>query len=391
MPILAGIVETPTLRKDGTLLEDDGYDPRSGLLLDKGGIVYPKIPDRPTREEARSALAVLKVPFQDFPFVKNAKCESPSLSVMLSAVLTALVRRTLHSAPIHGTSAPTMGTGKTLAQDTVSLIATGRLTTAMSQGGNEEEDEKRLFSVLLQGDQILLIDNVKRPIEGDALCTILTQSTWQCRVLGESRKVEVPTNVLMLASGNNLTFKGDMITRALLCKMDAGMEKPEIRRFDVDLKTEIPKRRPELVTAGLTALRAFVVAGRPGLRELEPFGRFEDWSNLVRGALVGLGEADPCKTRAYIAVDDPERSDLGQLLAAVVDNIEGWWTAKQLVEVEASDGILAEAIEQVGSAYNPRKLGNYLRTKEGRIVNGLKLESCDDKSQKIKKYRVVKV
>lgn len=201
----------------------------------------------------------------------------------------------------------------------------------------------------------------------------------------------MPTNVLMLASGNNLTFKGDMITRALLCKMDAGIEKPETRRFDVDLKAEIPKLRPELVAAGLTASRAFVVAGRPSLRELEPFGRFEEWSNLVRGALVWLGEANPCKTRAYIAVDDPERSDLGQLLAAVVDNIEGWWTAKQLVEVEASDGILEEAIEQVGSAYNPRKLGNYLRTKEGRIVNGLKLEGRDDKSQKIKKYRVVKV
>ena len=208
-----------------------------------------------------------------------------------------------------------MGTGKTLAQDAVSLIATGRLTTAMSQGANEE-DEKRLFSVLLQGDQILLIDNVKRAIEGDALCTILTQSTWQCRVWGRARKVEVPTNVLMLASGNNLTFKGDMITRALLCKMDAGIEKPEIRRFDVDLKAEIPKRRPELVAAGLTALRAFVVAERPGLRDLEPFGRFEEWSNLVRGALVWLGEPDPCKTRAYIAVDNPEHSDLGQLLAA---------------------------------------------------------------------------
>jgi hypothetical protein len=391
MPILAGIVETPTLRRDGTLLEADGYDPESGLLLDKGGVDYPKVPDRPTREDALAAMAALKVPFQDFPFVRNAKGESPSFSVMLSAVLTALVRRTLHSAPIHGTSAPTMGTGKTLAQDAVSLIATGRLTTAMSQGANEEEDEKRLFSVLLQGDQILLIDNVKRPIEGDALCTILTQSTWQCRVLGESRKVEVPTNVLMLASGNNLTFKGDMITRALLCKMDAGMEKPEIRRFDVDLKAEIPKRRPELVAAGLTALRAFVVAERPGLRELEPFGRFEEWSNLVRGALVWLGEADPCKTRAYIAVDDPERSDLSQLLAAIVDNIEGWWTAKELVQVEASDGILEEAIDQVGATYNPRKLGNYLRTKEGRIVDGLKLESRDDKSQKIKKYRVVKV
>ena len=52
------------------------------------------------------------------------------------------------------------------------MVATGRLATAMSQGANEEEDEKRLFSVLLQGDLILLIDNVRRPIQGDALCTI---------------------------------------------------------------------------------------------------------------------------------------------------------------------------------------------------------------------------
>src|SRR5262249_14917208 len=144
------------------------------------------------------------------------------------------------------------------------LIATGRLTTAMSQGANEEEDEKRLFSVLLQNDLILLIDNVKRPIEGDALCTILTQSSWQSRVLGENRKVEVQTNALMMASGNNLTFKGDMTTRALLCRLDAKMENPETRRFDVDLKSWIPEHRTALVVAGLTVLRAFVVAGRPG-------------------------------------------------------------------------------------------------------------------------------
>ena len=81
-PILAG-VETPTLRKDGTLLEADGYDPKSGLLLDKGGVDYPKVPERPTREDALAAMAALKVPFQDFPFVKNAKGESPSFSVML--------------------------------------------------------------------------------------------------------------------------------------------------------------------------------------------------------------------------------------------------------------------------------------------------------------------
>lgn len=391
-PVLNGVIETPTLRRDGTLLEDDGYDAASGLLLAKGGVEFPSVKDAPTFDDAREALEQLKEPFKDFPFVANAKGESPSRSVMLSAVLTGVVRRTLHSAPIHGTSAPTMGTGKTLAMDVVSLIVTGRLTTAMSQGANEEEDEKRLFSVLLQNDQILLIDNVKRPIEGDALCTILTQSTWQSRILGENRKVAVPTNALFLASGNNLTFKGDMVTRALLCRMDARVERPETRRFTVDLKAEIPKRRPELVAAVLTVLRAFVVAGRPGLEQLTPFGRFEDWSNLVRGALVWLGEPDPCRTRNFIAVDDPERNDLEQLLIAMHDHAgDRPCAAKELIEMcDCSDTSLLDAIESAVPKATAKTLGSYLKQREGKIVGGLHLRGVFDKHRKLWTYRAKK-
>ncbi len=391
-PVLSGVIETPTLRRDGTLLEDDGYDAQSGLLLAKGGIEFPTVKDTPTFDDATEALEKLKQPFKDFPFVTNPKSESPSRSVMLSAVLTGVVRRTLHSAPIHGTSAPTMGTGKTLAMDVVSLIVTGRLTTAMSQGANEEEDEKRLFSVLLQNDQVLLIDNVKRPIEGDALCTILTQSTWQSRILGENRKVAVPTNALFLASGNNLTFKGDMVTRALLCRMDARIERPETRRFSVDLKAEIPKRRPELVVAALTVLRAFVVAGRPGLDRLTPFGRFEDWSNLVRGALVWLGEPDPCRTRNFIAVDDPERNDLEHLLIAMHDNAgDRACAAKELIEMcDCSDTSLLEAIESAVPRATAKTLGVYLKRYEGKIVGGLHLHGAYDKHRKLWIYRAKK-
>lgn len=392
LPVINGAIEAPTLRRDGSIIDSDGYDPKSGLLLDMGGVEFPDVPEQPTRADALASLELLKKPFAGFPFVANAKGRSASRSVMLSAALTALVRRTLHSAPMHGTSAPTMATGKTLAIDVVSMIATGRLTTAMSQGANEEEDEKRLFSVLLQNDLILLIDNVKRPIEGDALCTALTQSTWQSRILGESRRVEVPTNVLMMASGNNLTYKGDMTTRSLLCRLDAQMENPETRRFDIDLKTWVPKHRVELVVAGLTVLRAFVVAGRPGLKELTPFGRFEDWSNLVRGALVWLGEPDPCKTRDFIATDDPERNDLEQLFAAIKDNTgDAPWSAGELIRMgeECSDGWLTEAIESaVPGRSNAKSLGQYLHARNGKILGGMRLVGRYDSHGKMWKYTV---
>jgi hypothetical protein len=392
LPWLAGIVETPTLRCDGTLLNAPGYDPESGLLLDMGDAEYPAIADQPSREVARAALGYIAEPFKGFPFVPDGRNgTSASRSVMLSAVLTALVRRTLPTAPMHGVSAPTPGTGKTLAIQVVSMIAMGRAITAMSQGANGEEDEKRLFSVLMQGDQMVAIDNVTRPIGGDALCTILTEPTWQNRILGESRNVSVQTNALLTATGNNLTFAGDMTRRALLCRMDAGLENPEGRSFDMDLRTWVPEHRVRLVAAGLTVLRAFVCAGRPGLDRLKPFGSFEAWSNLVRGALVWLGEPDPCITRKHIAADDPVKAQLAAFFTSAHNAMgDRWFNAGDLLKesFEAVDD-LSDIIYAVVPKANRLSLGHFLKANENKIVGGLTLRSRFDSHQKSWAYRII--
>lgn len=391
LPWLGGIIETPTLRSDGTLLTAPGYDPASGLLLDAGHAVFPAIPEHPSREDALAALALLAEPFKGFPFVPDGRNgTSASRSVMLSAVLTALVRRTLPTAPMHGVSAPTPGTGKTLALQAVSMIAMGRTLTSMSQGSNPEEDEKRLFSVLMQGDQIVGIDNVTRPVGGDALCTVLTEPTWQNRILGESRNVSVQTNALITATGNNLTFAGDMTRRALLCRMDAGLENPEGRAFDIDLRTWVPANRTRLVVAGLTILRAFVCAGRPGLDRLKPFGSFEDWSNLVRGALVWLGEPDPCITRKHIAADDPVKAQLSAFFTAAHKVMgDRWFTAGDLMKesVEADDD-LGDIIYAAVPKANRISMGLFLKTNENKIIGGLTLRSQYDNHEKSRKYKI---
>jgi hypothetical protein len=382
LPVLRGIIETPTLRADGTLLSKPGYDTDSGLMLDTAGVEYPAIPDQPTKEQAQAALDLLKGPLAGFPFVPDNE-DSPqgpsaSRSVALSALLTSVCRRTLRSAPLHGFSAPTMGTGKSLLCDVVSMLATGRPASAMSQGKTDEEDEKRLLGVLMQGDPLLVIDNVERPLGGDSLCTILTQESWQGRLLGENKQIHIPTTVLFMATGNNLTFKGDMTTRTLVCQLDAGVEKPEERRFQVDLKTEVPRRRAELVGAALTVLRAFIVAGRPGLDKLTPFGRFETWSDLVRGALVWLGEPDPCATRELIAKRDPVRNDFSTVVSAILgaDGIDVGkpFSATEIVNLQQQDAALRDALESaLPRGVNIRTISDYLGDKDGRIVDGYRL------------------
>ena len=390
VPTLHGIIETPTMRADGTLLNVAGYDSRSGLLLDMGSLKVPSIPDAPMRSQALAALAVLKEPFADFPFVPDGpNGTSASRSVMLSTVLTGLVRRTLSAAPVHGVSAPTPGTGKSLAVQVAAMTVIGRPITAMSQGASEEEDEKRLFTILMQGDQMVSIDNVTRPIGSDALCTILTEPTWQSRVLGQSRNVSVNTNVLLTATGNNLVFASDMTRRALLCRM----ENPEGRSFKRDLRAWVPEHRGQLVAAGLTVLRAFVAAGRPGLAELPPFGSFEAWSNLVRGALVWLGEPDPCLTREHILADDPIKSRLSAFFATVYHATAGqWFTASELLK-QAEDGNEPDAelegiIYEVVPKASSISLGVFLKANESKIIGGLTLVGQENKHKKIREYKM---
>lgn len=387
---LRAVVEAPTLRPDGSVIQTEGYDQTSGFYLDFGGTAFPPVPDNPTRDDALAAMALLKEPIAGFPFVVEPEIgpgASSSRSVALSAILTALCRRALRSAPLHAFTAPTMATGKSLLADVVSIIATGRSATVVSQGKNEEEDEKRLLALLMQGEPIFVLDNVERPISGDAFASILTQEHWQSRMLGQSKQVQVATNVLIIATGNNLAFKGDMSTRAIVSRIDAGVEAPETRAFTGDLRKDVRARRPALAVAGLTVLRAFHMAGRPGLSELKTFGRFEPWSELVRGALVWLGEADPCLSRTFVAQRDLARDEHGDLLEAWREAI-GVGTVVRAAEVidraTRSGGMnaLGEAIACIcPTGPNAKRLGHYLKAINGRWLNGLCIEQLPDPKQ----------
>lgn len=165
VPFLQGVTQSPTLRADGTVLQAPGYDPSSALLYDPGIVQFPRIPEAPSEADAREALRILSQPFRGFAFGSGA-----DNSVAMAAVLTALVRPMFPSAPLFAIDAPTAGTGKSLMAETIGIIATGHKPAMLSQGANPEEDQKRLSSVLMAGDQVVVIDNCDRPIQGDFLC-----------------------------------------------------------------------------------------------------------------------------------------------------------------------------------------------------------------------------
>jgi hypothetical protein len=337
---LIGVIDAPTLNGHGDIVDSEGYDRSTGLYLVFGNQKFSQVPQQPSRDDALAALDKLLWVFKDFPFLEPA-----DRSVAVAAVLTALIRPAVRTAPLFAFRAAKMGSGKSLLADVVSMIATGRPAAAMSQGADENEDKKRMLPILAEGDPVAVIDNIERPFGSAALCSILTQQIWRDRILGKSQTMTLPTsNTTWLATGNNIQFVGDISTRTLVCDLDPKCERPEEREFDINLHHYIPQHRGELVVAGLSILRAYHVAGRPGMG-LSVFGRFEEWSHWIRSALVWLGMADPCLTRRRVEDSDPVRAELSELLQALHGHFQsGSFRVSTVLAVMDSNDTLRQAV-----------------------------------------------
>ncbi len=373
-PELRGTIEAPTLRPDGSVLDRPGYDHATGLFYDPGDVTFPPVLAEPTKEDAERGLAQLEDVIREFPFVDEA-----SRSGMLAEMLTAVVRRTLPTAPMFFHDAPEKASGKTLLAKIVALLMSARDGAVMTYTGDEAEDRKRMTASLLAGDPVVVFDNVDRVMRSGSLCAILTSPNWRDRILGVSQNAEVPTNVTWIATGNNLRVAGDLAARGLRIRIDAKVEKPEEREFECsDLRGFILANRPQLVNAALTTMRAHIVAGRP--KQLITPCRFYEWSDRVRSALVWLGRADPWESQRALADSEPDHEAHATLLRA-------WWNCFGSKPVRAHEVIsrvskadspgraLLEALELAlyDSRLGAKTLGYWLRSHIDRFADGLVL------------------
>jgi len=384
---LSGLIYAPTLRPDGSVLQRPGYDEKSGVFYCNSGLNIAPLKTDPGKEDAENALKRLRYILQDFPFVSDA-----DESVAIAAILTALIRQSLGTAPLFGFTAPVAGSGKTLLANVISIIATGRQAVVAPHGRDSEEERKHLFAKLLQGKPVLLIDNIERPLSSDVLCAILTApgNTYSDRILGRSEIVEVPTNVTFLATGNNLTFQGDMTRRALLCTIDPRCENPEARedfRIKGRLEDFVMDRREGYVKNGLTILKAYANAGKPK-QKIPQYGSFEEWSNWVRSALVWLGCADPNLTREKIEQSDPVKTN-NRVIVNLWNKIYGNSPMKvseivtdcnEAIEEKNIDSDIHELAQMFievtrtrGKLLNGSSVGYWLRANKDKIINGYKL------------------
>lgn len=394
---LDGVISGPTIRLDGSVLDAPGYDAATRLLFDPMGEDVPSLPMQPTMAQALEALDLLLQPFQAFPFV-----DATARGALLAAILTAAVRPVLPTAPAFGFDAPIQGSGKSLLASCVGALIEGRAPDVWphTQGRDDEETRKRLFTALRNGGRALVWDNITGTFDSASMAAFITAAAMIDRVLGKSESVRIPNRALLILTGNNLSLAGDLPRRVIICRIDPETDQPFARQFDLDPLQWVLDHRVAMLTTACTLIRArFTHLAHPAPGRL---ASFEAWDDLVRQTVCWADKAlqpgafgDPMDLVREAQAADPESDALFALLDALRDQFGTAEFSAKDVQTAAKaisfDTPLAQALLDLAgdrALASVRSLGRVLKFREGRIVHGLRLTGRQDTNTGARAYRV---
>lgn len=387
LPLLNGLAYQPYLRDDGSLVVSPGYDMASGMYGEFNADQF-QVPSSPTREDAERALNDLVDLLAEFSFA-----EDHDRSAALSAILTATIRPSLPLAPMFHVRAPQPGSGKSYLCRTVSMFATPRSGAPTTFPHDDEECRKMLLAELLRAPPVIEFDNLTSDLfSHKSLCAALTSEYMTGRILGVSKTATVGTRTLFLSSGNNVGPVADMARRCLTINLDPRTENPTTKKYKkTDLLGDLIRDRGRYVSAALTIVRAWIIAGRPK-SDCKDIGSFGAWSDLCRQPLLWLGLPDPALSLFKVMDEDPEREILGRLIK-VWHKIFGSTSTMVRDAVRVTSGlcydlpenyeydhddivelreVLADIAGERHGEINRKTLGRWIKRNEGKIVDGLR-------------------
>ena len=389
-PALKGVIETPTMKPNGSILDTPGYDLETGLFYSPApGLEIPPLPDAPTEAHVRQAAALLRETICDFPFVDDAS-RANTIATMITPVIRTMIEGPV---PLALFDKPAAGTGASLLAEVVAEVVQGRDAAMLPAPEDEGEWRKRILSQLMAGRSVVVIDNIETRLQSAALALLLTSRTYEDRALGRNEMITLPHRTAWIATGINLELGGDIPRRCYWIRMDAHSARPWQRSQTYthpDLKAWVREVRGSIIAAILILARAWVQAGRPVPEALPVVGGFETWARTVGGILDLAGipgflenlesmyeeaDSDGPQWAAFMARWFELWGESPQTVAGIVQFLrdENGTTNldDQLMSVVPDD--IMEAWSRNGSGF-ANKLGHALRRRAGKIFpNGYRL------------------
>jgi primase-polymerase (primpol)-like protein len=284
LPTLKGVVETPVCRPDGSILDQPGYDPATKLYYVASPTMRKcRVPEHPTQADAIQAMNYIQQVYDDF--IWEGQADRANATGLL---FTPFIRHAVpKDIPLALIDANNPGTGKGLITGIVAGVAIGERPSVMRAEHDDTEWKKTIIAKLLQAPSLVVIDNIRGVLESASLEMMLTGDAIEGRILGYSKMAKVKNQATWMATGNNLLIGGDLPRRCYRIRLLSLTAKPEERDdFKIsDLEAWVLEHRIELITAILTVIRAWYLAGKPKDSRVPKLASFTDWAQTIGGIL----------------------------------------------------------------------------------------------------------
>lgn len=390
LPIIEEISSVPMVDpRTGMLWLDDGYSP--SLRTYFNGVSQLK--GIGGEEEADSANQcgsfIISEVFGDFPLEKETEAAH-----ILATLLLPFVRKLINGVtPIHLFEANGPGSGKTLMANIITLITTGEILAPISPSSNEEEMRKRITSLLLEGKNIIVLDNLNAELNSGVLASAITGERWSDRPLGFSKIVNLPNKATWIVTGNNPRLSLEVARRCARVRLTPIGAKPWERTAEsyrhADIIHWCREHRGLIIGKIYKMIRSWWDAGKPKCSR--SLGSFEGWVDVIGGIIEHAG----IKGFLENCGDLYETSD--PLTQEWEEFVETWWEeAKGKWQSPSEILLIAQAREMLpetlggGMAQSQRiRLGRALSNRRDCYIGEFKIERKKSDRAKTVLYRLV--
>jgi putative DNA primase/helicase len=240
-------------------------------------------------------------------------------------------------------------------------------------------------------------------LESSSLESGTSEGAASIRKFNTQTMPQVQISTLIIITANNANVRADQLRRTLTVRIVSPVEDPETVRHTFDPYERARNRRPQILAAGFTIFRAWAaeldrrrqawIRGDRNVEMPSRLGSFEEWSDLVAGAVKWLTGTDLCESIIKAKKDDPVLTAERQLFTALREVFgERKWQVKDVMPYFDENGYGDEPLPGQPTAEDQRKLqqmfrevlpikkelnsrtiGQWLLKKQDRIHEGLRL------------------
>lgn len=309
----------------------------------------------------------------DFPFLSNADRQN-YYGLLLTPIIGPAVKG---NRPLHIITAPIPRTGKSkLAEDVLGGILTGRKTPALQLTGTDDERDKRITALLMQDETVVHLDNLPPKLDSPALASLLTASVYQSRLLGSSKIVSLPNNLVLVGTGNNVECSTEIAKRCIPIRLQPNTPNPE-RRMNFEhpnLWEHVSKSRRQILSCLLGMVENWIEKNRPKGPSLGAIrlGGFESWSESIGGILHVNGFHEWMgNVEQWLKNSDSDGAEMSQFVNLWSTKLGSHWVNGQQI-LECIRG--TEIFEGIFTRKSPnRALGIILRNYLGAPIDNFKI------------------